>query len=85
MMTDRHTDAQVEAAIENVSKILDAAENSNHAGEVAIVRLNNGRDEIEQMRLLLKEASEHIRYGSSTSCSMQRILDKIDAALESGK
>lgn len=37
-----HSDMAVEAAIKIVRQVLDAAENSNHAGEVAILKMAAG-------------------------------------------
>lgn len=58
------TDDQIDAAIAELRKIIDAAENSNHAGEVALMKAANAGELFEHVKLLERSLVYEIRKSS---------------------
>lgn len=77
------SDATVENAVNQFRKIIEAASNSNHAGEVAIVRAAAAPRLEEALRNVLPEIKNSVSCGDGRFTTSQILL--IEAALAAAR
>lgn len=73
------SEAEVDRAIKKLKMIIEAAENSNHQGEVAVVRAANAFSLESALRLVAPEIKNSISCGDGRFTADQ--IDAIDQAL----
>lgn len=78
MLPQQRNEMVIEAAIERVRKVLNAAENSNQAGEDMIVAMANGPDLYEAMVPLLRLAGQWVEGDSRSIDNARAVLAKIE-------
>lgn len=80
MLPQQRNEAEIERAISYTRKVLNAAENSNQAGEDLIVVMANGPELYEAMVSLLRLAGQWVEGESRSITNARAALSKVEGA-----